>query len=150
VDDGVIAQTIQLALAPVFVLVAIGNILNMLAGRLARVVDRSRHVQGLYNSTIGADHDAVVREMRILDSRIGLINRAILLLVLSAICIGFTVVAIFLTAVWQRQYDWLDALFFFAALALLMGALVLFLTETPIASNSLRVPEEMLELERPL
>ncbi len=40
-----IAQTIQLALAPVFVLVAIGNILNILAQRLSRVVDRSRLLQ---------------------------------------------------------------------------------------------------------
>jgi len=37
-----IAQTIQLAIAPVFLLAGIGSILNVLAGRLARVVDRSR------------------------------------------------------------------------------------------------------------
>ena len=33
-NTGVIAQTIQLALAPVFVLVAIGNIMNILTTRL--------------------------------------------------------------------------------------------------------------------
>ena len=37
-----IAQTIQLSLAPVFMLAAIGQILNVLAGRLARVIDRAR------------------------------------------------------------------------------------------------------------
>lgn len=46
-----IAETIQLALTPVFVLVAIGNIMTMLAGRLARVVDRARYVQQLYPET---------------------------------------------------------------------------------------------------
>lgn len=40
-----IAQTIQLALAPVFVLVALGNIMNLLSSRLGRVVDRSRSLQ---------------------------------------------------------------------------------------------------------
>ena len=40
-----IAQTIQLALAPVFVLVAIGNIMNILSTRLGRIVDRSRVLQ---------------------------------------------------------------------------------------------------------
>ena len=55
-----IAQTIQLALAPAFVLVAIGNIMNLLSSRLGRIIDRSRHLQELYNTTSGPDHDAVV------------------------------------------------------------------------------------------
>ncbi|WP_239804904.1 DUF2721 domain-containing protein [Croceicoccus hydrothermalis] len=145
-----IAQTIQLALAPVFVLVAIGNMLNMLAGRLGRVVDRARTVQALHAATEGSEHDQVVREIRILDRRINLINRAMLLLVLSALSIGLTVVSIFMTAVWHARYDWLDALFFFIALALLMWALGLFLTETRLASASLRIPQELLEWERRL
>ena len=37
-----IADTIQISLAPVFVLVAIASILNFLTARLGRVVDRSR------------------------------------------------------------------------------------------------------------
>ena len=35
-----IAHQIQLAVAPVFLLAGIGSILNVLAGRLARVVER--------------------------------------------------------------------------------------------------------------
>jgi hypothetical protein len=80
-----IAQTIQLALAPVFVLVAIGNIMNILSGRLGRVVDRSRVLQQRHGETEGQEHDAVVREIRIVDVRIKLIGRAILLLVLSGL-----------------------------------------------------------------
>ena len=52
-SDGMIAQTIQLALAPVFVLVAIGNIMNILSTRLGRVVDRSRHLQERHAETAG-------------------------------------------------------------------------------------------------
>ena len=37
-----IAETIQLSLAPAFLLVATGSILNVVTGRLARVVDRAR------------------------------------------------------------------------------------------------------------
>ena len=51
-----IAQTIQLALAPVFVLVAIGNLLNLLSSRLGRVVDRSRRLQERHTATEGSDH----------------------------------------------------------------------------------------------
>ena len=41
-DASAIAQTIQLSVTPVFLLVATGSLLNVIAGRLARVVDRSR------------------------------------------------------------------------------------------------------------
>jgi hypothetical protein len=44
-DKPLIVQTIQLALTPVFMLVAIGNIMNILSTRLARIVDRSRVLQ---------------------------------------------------------------------------------------------------------
>lgn len=39
-----IAQTIQLSLAPVFMLAGIGQLLNVLAGRLSRVIDRARQL----------------------------------------------------------------------------------------------------------
>ena len=73
-SDAMIAQTIQLALAPVFVLVAIGSIIATLTQRLGRVVDRSRELQSLHGQTSGAEHDMVVREIRSLDLRIALIG----------------------------------------------------------------------------
>jgi hypothetical protein len=69
-------------LAPVFVLVAIGNIMNILTTRLGRMVDRSRHLQMLHAGTKGSEHDAVVIEMRHIDKRIAHIGRALLMLFL--------------------------------------------------------------------
>jgi hypothetical protein len=40
-----VAHTIQLAVAPVFLLAGIGGILNVIATRLARVVDRVRALE---------------------------------------------------------------------------------------------------------
>jgi len=145
-----IAQTIQLALAPVFVLVAIGNILNLLAGRLGRVVDRARVLQVKYKETQGAEHDEVVREIRSVDQRIAMINRAMLLLVGSALMIGLTVLSIFLTTYYWADLGWLDGLFFLLALSLLMVALVTFLSEARLASSTLRIPAELLESHRKL
>ena len=39
-----VAHAIQLALAPVFLLTGIAGILNVMAGRLARIIDRGRHL----------------------------------------------------------------------------------------------------------
>jgi len=148
--DGVIAQTIQLALTPVFVLVAIGNILNILSNRLARVVDRSRILQKAHARTSGLEHDTVVREIRIVDRRIRLINSAMLLLVMSGLSIGFTVAMLFVEEVFSASLQNAAAFFFFASIALLMAALLSFLRETRVATNALKIPETYLELERKL
>ncbi len=145
-----IAQTIQLALAPVFVLVAMGNIMNVLSTRLGRIVDRSRALQQRHADTVGAEHDMVVREMRLVDRRIKLIVRAILLLVISGISVGLTVALLFLEELAGVDLQRLAAATFLLAVALMMWALVLFLRETQTASAALRIPEEFLERERRL
>ncbi len=150
ISGTMIAQTIQLALAPVFVLVAIGNIMNILSTRLGRVVDRSRALQTLFASTSGAEHDAVVREIRMIDRRIELIGRAILLLVLSGLTIGSVVAILFIEEFAGANLQPVAAAAFLIAIALLMSALWLFLKETREASAALRIPKSYLELDRDL
>ena len=147
---GVIGQTIQLALAPVFVLVAIGNIMNILSTRLGRIVDRSRYLVERHPQTTDAEHDEVVREIRLVDRRIHLIGRAILLLVLAGLSIGLTVVLLFIEDFAAINLKLYVATTFVLSLGLLMAALVLFLRETREATAALRIPETFLELERRL
>ena len=148
--DTMTAQTIQLALAPVFVLVAIANIMNPLSVRLGRVVDRSRELQQLHGATEGIEHDMIVREIRISDRRIKLIGQALLLLVLSGISIGVTVVLLFLEEFVHIGLNPVAAGAFILSIILLMWALVMFLKETREATESLRIPEMYLECEREL
>ena len=149
-SSGVIAQTIQLALAPVFVLVAIGNIMNILSGRLGRVVDRSRALQQMHGTTTGEEHDAVVREIRTVDRRIAMISKAILLLVLSGLTIGLCVALLFLEELFSVNLQQVAAAAFMVAIGLLMAALTLFMRETRHATEVLRIPETYLERERKL
>lgn len=148
--SGMIAQTIQLALAPVFVLVAIGNIMNILATRLGRVVDRSRVLQELHGTTSGPEHDRVVREIRTVDRRIAMISRAIFSLVLSGLTIGLCVALLFLEELIDVNLQQAAAAAFMVAIGLLMFALTLFLRETRHATAVLRIPETYLEKERKL
>lgn len=143
-----IAQTIQLALAPVFVLVAIGNIMNILSTRLGRIVDRSRYLLDRHSETQGSDHDVVVREIRTLDRRIATIGRAILMLVLSGLTIGLVIAMLFLDSVMHFDLQPATSAAFILAITLLMVALLLFLRETRMASASLRIPHTFLEWER--
>jgi len=148
--SGIIAQTIQLALAPVFVLVAIGNIMNILSARLGRIVDRSRYLQKMHPKTEGAEHDRIVIEIRLVDRRIALIGKAILRLVLSGLTIGFCVALLFVEELFKVNLQQVAGAAFFGSVLLLMSALWLFLKETREATASLRIPETYLELERKL
>ena len=148
--DPMIAQTIQLALAPVFVLVAIGSIMNILTTRLGRVVDRGRELQRRHADTEGDDHDGVVREIRILDHRIALIGRALLLLVLSGLAIGLTVSLLFVDEFAPVDLQPWSAGVFILAIALMMWAMFLFLAEVREATAALRIPRNYLELDRKL
>ncbi len=143
-----IAQTIQLALAPVFVLVAMGNILNILSTRLGRVVDRARVLQNAHMATEGMEHDLVVAEIRMIDRRIVLITHAVRLMVLTGLTIGATVALLFLEQLAGVDLQLVAGAMFLLAVLLLMAGLVLFLRETQIAAQQLRIPRAYLELER--
>lgn len=143
-----IAHTIQLALAPVFVLVAIGNVMNILSTRLSRIVDRSRYLIERHGETEGTDHDAVVREMRMLDQRIAIIGRAIFTMLLSGLTIGVVIAMLFLDGFTALNLQRATAVAFTVAIALMMYALLLFVRETRIASASLRIPHGLMEWHR--
>lgn len=145
-----IAHTIQLALAPVFLLVAMGNILNILSTRLGRTVDRARVLQELHGRTTGAEHDIVVIEIRSIDRRIALITRAIRVLVIAGIAIGLTVAILFIGEIAGYRLEQIAAGFFLVAIGLLMWGLTMFLQEIRVAAAALRIRKDYLEPHRKL
>jgi sterol desaturase/sphingolipid hydroxylase (fatty acid hydroxylase superfamily) len=143
-----IAQTIQLAIAPVFLLAGIGAILNVMAGRLARVVDRARVLEELHPTSTGPEHARHVWELRLLDRRMSIINNAILLCVSSAIAVCILVALLFITQMVDLPYRQAVAIAFVLAMLLLVAGLVLFLIEIRIAIRGIQVREELLERQR--
>jgi hypothetical protein len=55
-DLAAVISVLQTALTPAFLLVAVGSLLNVLTGRLSRIVDRSRDLQRQYAQTDGKAH----------------------------------------------------------------------------------------------
>jgi len=70
--------------------------------------------------------------------------------VIAGLCVGVTVVLLFVEDLAAINLKPFVATIFIAALALLIGALLLFLRETREATAALRIPETYLELERKL
>jgi hypothetical protein len=142
-----IAHNIQLALAPVFLLTGIGSILNVLAARLSRVVDRARRVEAdilaydparLGNTPTTTLADAR-RELLWLDKRMAAANWAIVMCTLSALLIAIVVAILFVGDLLPVRGSNIVALLFVAAMLLLISGLMLFLYEVQIALRSVRV-----------
>ncbi len=139
------AALLQSALTPAFLLVALGSMLNLFTGRLSRIVDRSRDLQGQYASTQGRDHDLIVGELREQERRIRTVNTAIGLAVMSAIIVCFLIGILFLMGMAGIDLSAYAASAFLIAIALMAASLVMFLIEVRYAISIVRIREEYLE-----
>jgi len=133
-----ITRVIQLAIAPVFLLTAIGTIINALAGRLARAVDRRRRLEDVVASQEGEKRDELMRELHILARRIYLVLWAMALSVLSALLVCLLIGTAFVGAFISLDLTRPVALLFVAAVVALTVGLVCFMREVFLAALSLQ------------
>lgn len=142
-----LAQIIQLAVAPVFLLAGIGAFLNVCAGRLARIIDRARALEPRILASRGAEHDRLIGEVRLLDRRIRVVNTAIFTTVLAALIISAVVVLLFVAFLTGYKIGTAVALLFIAAMVCTALSFAIFLHETRLGTRSVRVRSHILEHE---
>ena len=142
-----LAQIIQLAVAPVFLLAGIGAFLNVCAGRLARIVDRTRALEPRILASRGSEHDRLVREVRLLDRRTRIVNTAIFTTVLAALIISAVVVLLFVAFLTGYQIGTAVALLFIAAMICTALGFAVFLHETRLGTRAVRVRSHILDHE---
>jgi hypothetical protein len=140
-----VAQIIQLAVAPVFLLAGIGAFLNACTGRLARIVDRARTIEPLILGSRGEEHDRYQSEIRVLDRRMGLVSWAVFLSVFSALLICTVVILLFAATLIGAHFGTAIALLFIASMGAIGTAFFIFLVETRLASRNVRIRAELLE-----
>ncbi len=139
-----VAHTIQLAVAPVFLLAGIGGFLNVCASRLARVIDRARVVEKLVPQSLGREHDRLIDEIRILDRRISVVNTSIFLSVLAALLICAVVVLLFASNMVGINMGTLIALLFIGSMLSIGSAFAMFIIETRLGSRVIHIRNEIL------
>jgi hypothetical protein len=142
---GTVAQVIQLAVAPVFLLAGIGAFLNVTAGRLSRIVDRARVIEPSLLAARGDEHDRLLGEIRTLDRRMALVSQAIFLSVLAAVLICAVVVLLFVAGLTGVHLGTAIALLFIGAMIAVGLGFAVFLFETRVGSNAVRIRTEILE-----
>ena len=134
-----IAHSIQLSLAPVFLLSGIGVLLGVLTNRLARVVDRARPLEERHGAADPTEAAELKDRLRWLAHRARLMNRAITLSTISALLVAMVVALLFASAFVRFNLAVPVAGLFIAAMVALVGALVAFLVEIRIATRTLRI-----------
>jgi len=133
-----VAQVIQLAVAPVFLLTGVGATLGVLANRLARVIDRARVLEARREAQQG-DARAITDELHNLSERGRLVYRAIALLVLAALLVGFVIISLFVGVFFAVELGGVIAALFVAAMVAFIAALMVFLREVFVGTQGLRI-----------
>jgi hypothetical protein len=136
-DTSSIAHAIQLALAPVFLLTALGAMLAVMTGRLARIVDRARTLE----SHVARQQDDVEHkraELVLIARRARVVSWAIALCTTTALLVAAVVATLFLGAVFQFQAAVAVALLFITAMFTMIASLSFFLREVFLSTSTLR------------
>ena len=133
-----IAGVIQLAVAPVFMLTAVGAILAALGSRLGRAVDRRRVLEERLTRMPREERPSAEQELATIARRIRFVYLSILFAVVSALFICLLIVGAFLGAFVRADLSYtIGAMFIFAMLALI-ACLLLFLREIFVAVSAPR------------
>ncbi len=139
-----ISHTIQVAIAPVFLLTALGTTLGVLTTRLSRIVDRARRVEARLRDEAPPQRDRSVRELRMIAGRVRLIHWAITAGTTAALLVCLLIAVAFVGYLVGAHVGRVMALLFVAAMAAYVAALFFFLREIfiAIATMKFQLPAE--------
>jgi hypothetical protein len=130
-----LAQAIQQSVAPVFLLAGIGGILNVLTGRLARIIDRSRSLYQRLEHVTDEREEGIREELRTLTRRGRVVHRAIGFSTGSALLVCLVIAMLFVNAVMGWHSDTPIAVLFILAMVCLIISLTGFLREIQLATR---------------
>ena len=133
-----IAHGIQLAVAPVFLLSAVGSVLAVLTNRLARIIDRARVLERGDPGAPGVDQHHARSELKQLSERARYIHTAITLSTACALIICVVIVTLFVGVALGKDLSGLIVILFILGLLAFIAALICFLLEIRTATASIR------------
>jgi len=134
-----VPQAIQLALGPVFLLTGIAGTLNVVAGRLARIIDRARYLTEQPSAALQLSSELVHQELVGLERRRKWASAAITACTFAALLGCMVIFVLFLEAVLDVPLKWLAGSLFASSTVALVVGLSFFLREVLLASSSIRI-----------
>ncbi len=149
-DNGVmIQQAIQLAIAPVFLLTGISSLLGVMANRLARIIDRARHLEARGKDMDQMDLAAAQLEAVNLEKRRKLASWAINFSTFAALLVCMVIATLFFEEFFRTNLRWLAGIEFLVVMVALMGGLTCFLREVYVATHTVSIDLSRYESQPP-
>ena len=133
-----IAGVIQLAVAPVFLLTAIGTVIAALNIRLGRAVDRRRDLERSLPGMPDTELASAREELAVIARRIRFVYFSILAAVVSALFVCLLIAGAFLGAFVRTDLSTTIGAMFVCAMLALIACLLLFLREIFLAVSTPR------------
>ncbi len=134
-----VARVIQLSVAPVFLLTALGTLLGVFSTRLGRIVDRWRILLDRIRSAPPERAAELEHELQLLKLRRKLVNTAITFAISAALLVCILIAAAFVGAMLHWDFSHPVAALFIAVMVVFIGALLSFLTEVLVAVGNVRI-----------
>jgi hypothetical protein len=137
IDPGIISHAIQLAIAPVFLLTGIAGLLGVMATRLARVIDRARHLESGWKQLDPRSREEARAEVRDLERRRRVCSWSINFATTAAFLVCLVIVTLFVEAFFAASLKGLAGALFVAAMVALVCGLACFMREVYLATHTM-------------
>ena len=133
-----LAETIRLAVTPVFLLAGISGLLGVITTRLSRIVDRARVLKARDSTASVAEERELLGELLLHRRRMNLASAAFTFATSSFLLVATVVMVLFLSTLATIDLTPLVALLFVLAMVALMTAVLLLLREVELGNKALR------------
>jgi hypothetical protein len=130
---------IQMAITPVILISGMGALMITLTGRMARIVDRTRHLANQVREARGDERQHLWTQLDIMWKRARLIRLAVTLNGFSMLVSCFLIVAIFLDAIIVAGLARTMLALFAASIFLIVASLICFLRDIHVSLRALQL-----------
>jgi hypothetical protein len=133
-----VIEMIQLALTPVFLIVGIGQLLNVVTNRVSRIIDRARWLDQQPKSK-RPDSNIKTKELAALDKRLKFANWAVTFLTGAAVIICLDIILLIVNGLVTYNLDQAVLIIFITSIISITGGLLSFFIEVSLATTTLKV-----------
>ena len=132
-----ISEILASAVSPVFLLAGVGALLNVMTGRLGRIVDRLRYLQGCIDKASAEDKKTILLNRKQSVFRMRLIYASIFFCTLSGLMVCIVIGALFIGEINTYSIDVFISILFILCMASLILSFILLATEIFIATKTI-------------
>ncbi|MDC0029994.1 DUF2721 domain-containing protein [Pseudomonadota bacterium] len=133
-----ISEIMQSAVTPVFLLAGIGALMNVMTGRLGRIIDRLRYLQSYLSRVNQKDQEIILSNRKRLILRTRFINTALFFCTLSGLIVCIVIGSLFVGGIYQILLDNFISFAFILCMACLILALIFLIFEILFATKTSR------------